>query len=391
MTLIAIHLLQNHAPSNLNRDDNGDPKDCLFGGFRRARISSQALKRSIRTSAAFRAEFVNDEHETLEELDFTKWADLLARRTRLLPESLRPYLQSKGVSDEEQEAIVQVAAQLGKREQAGKEKESDARRKTPQLMFLSKRELSLLADELIELCRQQGVNDFSKLKTDDVLKELKRVKPEQQLIPHTVDIAMFGRMTTSSPFKNIEASVQVAHALSTHTVTQEFDYYTAVDDISGETGAGFIGELSFNSATYYKYVNIHWEGLVDNLGGDKELAARAVRAFIRAAMLAIQSGKQNTFAAHNLPDVALVEVRAENVPLSYANAFLTPVRANSQESLIEASAQALLTYIANINGKYELSAQRAFLSTVKFDLVDASQCATLNDLLAWLPVGAQEE
>ena len=50
MTLIAIHILQNHAPSNLNRDDNGDPKDCIFGGFRRARISSQSLKRSIRWS-----------------------------------------------------------------------------------------------------------------------------------------------------------------------------------------------------------------------------------------------------------------------------------------------------------------------------------------------------
>ena len=36
MTLIAIHLLQNHAPSNLNRDDNGDPKDAFFGGVRRA-------------------------------------------------------------------------------------------------------------------------------------------------------------------------------------------------------------------------------------------------------------------------------------------------------------------------------------------------------------------
>ena len=45
---IDLHLLQNFAPANLNRDDTGAPKDCDFGGFRRARISSQCLKRSMR-------------------------------------------------------------------------------------------------------------------------------------------------------------------------------------------------------------------------------------------------------------------------------------------------------------------------------------------------------
>ena len=47
-TLIEIHVLQNFAPSNLNRDDTGAPKDALFGGTRRARISSQCLKRAVR-------------------------------------------------------------------------------------------------------------------------------------------------------------------------------------------------------------------------------------------------------------------------------------------------------------------------------------------------------
>ena len=47
-TLIEIHALQNFAPSNLNRDDTGAPKDAFFGGTRRARISSQCLKRAVR-------------------------------------------------------------------------------------------------------------------------------------------------------------------------------------------------------------------------------------------------------------------------------------------------------------------------------------------------------
>lgn len=387
MTLISVHVLQNHAPSNLNRDDNGDPKDCLFGGFRRARISSQTIKRSIRTSDVFRDAF--GDVSAVSELDCTQWSEQIARRTQLLPESFRAYVQSKGVAEDEVDAIVQVAARIGKREQSSKEKESDARWKTPQLMFLGKNELVTLADALVEVCREQGVESFLKLKTDDVLKALQMDKPENQLRPHSVDIAMFGRMTTSSPFKNIEASVQVAHAISTHTVTQEFDFYTAVDDISGESGAGFIGETSFNSATYYKYANIHWDGLVANLHDERAVALQAVRAFVRASLLVLPSGKQNSFAAHNMPDVVLLEVREQNVPLSYANAFVKPVRATSQQSLMEASATALQKYVSCINGMYGLTAQRAVLSTVEdFALDGAHQCATLDDMLAWLPIEA---
>ena len=45
---VEFHLLQNVAPSLLNRDDTGGHKDALFGGVRRARISSQCLKRAMR-------------------------------------------------------------------------------------------------------------------------------------------------------------------------------------------------------------------------------------------------------------------------------------------------------------------------------------------------------
>ena len=43
--LIQIHMLQNYAPSNLNRDDSGSPKSAVFGDQPRGRISSQCLKR----------------------------------------------------------------------------------------------------------------------------------------------------------------------------------------------------------------------------------------------------------------------------------------------------------------------------------------------------------
>ena len=390
MTLIAIHLLQNHAPSNLNRDDNGDPKDALFGGVRRARISSQALKRSIRWADSFRAAFADT-------------PNLLAQRTQLLPEQVRERLTGLDLADEVKTAIVQAAARLGKGEnkpapevaegaeeskkgKKGKKGPADTsvveRVKTAQLMFLTTAEIDQLAAKLTQIVREQGLDTFNGLSGDKLVAAIGEYEP------HAADIAMFGRMTTSSPFKNVEAAVQVAHALSTHAVEQEFDFYTAVDDISGEAGAGFIGETTFNSATYYKYLSIDWGGLIKNLQGDTAVAALTVQALIRAALFAIPSGKQNSFAAHNLPDLALVEVRPQQIALSYANAFVKPVRASAQHSLIAASAEALQSYIPQINGMYNLKAERAFLSSVPFALEGATHLASLDELLGWLPLGA---
>jgi len=383
--LIALHLLQNHAPSNLNRDDNNEPKDAIFGGVRRARISSQAIKRSIRRSEHFRKPF---EEQNLDHL--------LAVRTQLLPEQVRKHLEDVELTDEQKRAIVEVAARLGKAERKsdeqsepnqprggkesrrGKQQNNDAeiaeKVKTAQLMFLTSDEVERLARRLIEIVGKQGADALSQLKVDHLGK----------YEPHSVDIAMFGRMTTSSPFKDVEAAVQVAHAISTHAVEMEFDFYTAVDDISGEAGAGFIGNTTFNSATYYKYFSIDWDGLLKNLHNDRAIAVTAVEALIKAAMFAIPSGKQNSFAAHNLPDLALIEVRKEKVPISYANAFVKPVRATPDSSLIEASAQALQRYIPTINDLYGLQAERAFLSSVPFELAKSTPRENLDELLGWL-------
>ena len=51
--IVELHLIQNFAPSCLNRDDTNTPKDCEFGGHRRARISSQCIKRAIRWDGTF--------------------------------------------------------------------------------------------------------------------------------------------------------------------------------------------------------------------------------------------------------------------------------------------------------------------------------------------------
>jgi CRISPR system Cascade subunit CasC len=375
MTLIALHMLQNHAPSNLNRDDNGDPKDALFGGTRRARISSQALKRSIRWHEDFRNAFPEQ---------------VLAFRTQLLPEEVRKRLSNTNLDAAAQQAIVEAVVKFGKAdsgdagesgEKGGKKKPTDTKLKNKQLMFLAAHEIDQLTEELVEKYTRDP-KAFASTKWDNF-----RQGNDEKYIPHSVDIAMFGRMTTSSPFKDVEAAVQVAHALSTHTVEQEFDFYTAVDDISGEAGAGFLGETSFNSATYYKYINIHWEGLLANLQNDHELAAQAVRTLIHTATVANPSGKQNSFAAHNLPDLVLVEVSPNNSPLSYANAFLKPVRAQSGRSLIEESALALRDYSSKLREVYDLESQLAYFTTLDgLDWPNAIRHTSRKALLEWLPL-----
>ena len=45
---VDFHVIQTVPPSCLNRDDTGSPKTALYGGVRRARVSSQSWKRAMR-------------------------------------------------------------------------------------------------------------------------------------------------------------------------------------------------------------------------------------------------------------------------------------------------------------------------------------------------------
>ncbi|HTE20674.1 MAG TPA: type I-E CRISPR-associated protein Cas7/Cse4/CasC, partial [Armatimonadota bacterium] len=250
--LIELHILQNHSPSNLNRDDTGSPKEAVFGGHKRARISSQCLKRSIRRSEPFR-----------DALD-----GQLATRTRSLPELVRTRLTEGGMAP----AMAAVAAQKasGFGTEAGTETKPNAggKYRTAQTMFLSDADEQAVADVLREAADRAGTPEkFGKL----TAKELQKAAEDRGFRPVAVDIALFGRMVTSEAFVDVEASSQFAHAISTHKVDHEFDYYTAVDDLerteddTAGAGADMIGDTEFNSACYYKYFNVHVDGLLKNL------------------------------------------------------------------------------------------------------------------------------
>ena len=45
---------------------------------------------------------------------------------------------------------------------------------------------------------------------------------------------------------NIEAAASFSHAISTHKVSNEVEFFTALDDLSIEPGAAHMGSLEFN-------------------------------------------------------------------------------------------------------------------------------------------------
>ncbi len=379
--LIQFHILQNYAPSNLNRDDTGAPKDAVFGGVRRGRISSQCIKRSIRRSTAFAENFTKD--------------DLLGIRTRKLPLLIREELELQGVEEPDLSVIVDKLSGVGR--ESGKkspddeeviEGDAEASEKedmVKQLMFLGRNEINPLAEALLEIYKKMGAKDWGKADIKKITKELKAS------LPRSVDIAMFGRMTTSDAFEDVSAAVQVAHAISTNTLNQEFDYFTAVDDLADEPGAGMIGDIEFNSSTYYKYVNVHWEELVANLGGDIAVAERGVLALLDAVVKAQPTGKQNTFAAFNLPDLVLVEVTDVNLPVSYANAFLKPVKATHDATLMQNSITQLGNYLEKITAAYNLDPKRACLNLEGEEFPMSEAPTTLDDLKNWLKARLPQE
>lgn len=333
-TIVEIHVLQNFAPSNLNRDDTGAPKDALFGGTRRARISSQCSKRAVRQF--FGEQVVRG----------ILSADELAQRSKRVLDALTTILKEKGrdpIAAEEKARLALGAVKLAVKDGG----------KTEYLLFLGQREVSGIADVIHERWDALSVAEAQPSEGKKAGKAKKQaaegIDPEIRKALEKIfnggkalDVALFGRMLADMPEKNQHAACQVAHALSTHAVEREFDFYTAVDDLKPEdtAGADMMGTVEFNSACFYRYAVVDWAKLGENLQQDSELVAKGLRAFLEGFVVAEPTGKQNTFAAHNPPEFVLATVRRNTAPRNLANAFETAIRA--RDNLTRSSANALL-------------------------------------------------
>ena len=326
-TIVDIHVLQTVPPSNLNRDDTGSPKTATYGGVRRARVSSQPWKRAGRRAFAL-------------PLDTNGPGVRTKRVVELLVAAVR-----RELPDVPEEDMTNVATAVLRAAGITVKEPRGAKGATPEagyLLFLSAQQIRALAGLAVE--HMQGA-DLDKKRARRLLRDR-----------NSVDLALFGRMVAEKDATDlyVDAACQVAHALSTHAVETEYDYFTAVDDHKAaqadeDAGAGMIGTVEFNSSTLYRYATVDVDRLVDNLG-DREATARAVEAFVRGFVTSMPAGKQNTFANRTLPDLVMVSLRHDQ-PVSYVGAFETAV-ATTGEGRVTRSAEALAAYAIEVAEAY---------------------------------------
>ena len=356
MRHLELHIIQSVPVACLNRDDLNSPKTAIFGGVQRARVSSQSWKRAIREMA---------------EKEIDKSSQFKGKRSRLFIEKISSALKKHGEAEETANALSLCAGHY----LAKLDPKQEGKVKT--LVFLSPLEYETFANLLFSLAdgdKQKLVNaiasiDKDKLATDEdidedveeeeaekkkkgekklsakqftklvakilkspVEKAFKGEKKESKSLPKdAADIALFGRMVANDHSLTVEAASMFSHALSTHKVDNEIDFFAAVDDLQPkeESGAGMTSTLEFNSATYYRFAALNLDMLADtdHLGSmTKEERQSVVRTFVEATVKAIPGARKNTMNGNTLPDYVLGVVREKGHPVQLVNAFESPIR-----------------------------------------------------------------
>ena len=296
-----IHAIQSVPPSNINRDDTGSPKTAQYGGATRARVSSQCWKKAMRDYFLSHGD-----------------AGKVGVRTKDIVTYVAEKIREKDAMKSVDEAMEMADKVINLAGVSTKDYKAKA------LFFLGNKQAEELA-----MAALRNVQDKNEIKM--ILKE----NP-------AIDVALFGRMVADEPTLNEDASCQVAHAISTHAVSGEYDYFTAIDDLSPEdnAGAGMIGTIEYNSSTLYRYADIAVHELCRQLGS-KEAAISAVTLFIEAFIKSMPTGKVNTFANQTLPQGIIVTLRSDR-PVNLVSAFEEPVQAKggyAKESMAELAAE----------------------------------------------------
>lgn len=386
-TMVEFHILQNYAPANINRDDTGSPKEAVFGGVIRGRISSQSMKRAIRS------------HMLQNELMDPSY---LGVRTQLVSGAVTANLVKKGREEQRAKEIAEFALA------SAKLSFEDGR--SQYLLFLGRNEISSISDVIDEHWSELDslaptMQTTASPDGDETAKAAKKSAKEKKsaakaAVPSevakrissaldggkAVDVALFGRMVADSHEITRDASCQIAHAISTNRIEREFDFYTAVDDLQPQdnAGAGMLGTVEFNSSCYYRYGVIDVQQYLANLGGDTEIAMAGLKAFLQSVIDAKPTGKQNTFAAHQPPSVVTFSVRSQGVPVALTNAFEKPVRPFGDNSLVDESAVRLVEHHARLENAYGYSKNsktRTVNLTNAKDVI-GEQVSTIADLIA---------
>lgn len=370
---INFHVLISHSPSCLNRDDMNMQKTAVFGGVNRVRVSSQSLKRAMRMS--------DYHHATLGEpsVRTRDLGKLKARFAELLKERFDADLVSRAL-----EWI------------SGKDGIADG--------VSDDAVAPWSVDEVAHFCEliRADAQDVKKLE-----KQIEKdARPFREAMGKAADIALSGRMATSGLMSNlsVDGALAVAHAITTHAVEpQDVDWFTAVDDLTqdaGETGAGHLDTQQFSSGVFYRYASLNLKQLQVNLGllpdmksaetsKSRQRALEIARHVFHLLATVVPSAKQQSFAAHNLADFAIVSFADQ--PISLANAFEQPVRRDYKNAgFLMPSVEILAEYWVRTNRAYSLDEEaRAFAVGDGAKLGNQAALGSLKEMETWIASGGQ--
>ncbi|MCK9582529.1 MAG: type I-E CRISPR-associated protein Cas7/Cse4/CasC [Endomicrobiales bacterium] len=335
--IVEFHILQSFPVTCLNRDDVGAPKTAIVGGVTRARVSSQCWKRQVRLAM----------HE---------FGATIGTRTKLISDLIFVGCKSNGASDKQArdcgdkvEQIFIKKAKDSTLKKAKKQKDTDVAEEIPEedegkdktdtLLFFSPKEVEILA----KLFKENGFKPdavITETKPDKQAKELAKIIGKYNQHADALDIALFGRMVAQAAEMNVEAAASFSHAISTHKVTNEVEFFTALDDNQTEQGSAHMGSLEFNAATYYRYVSLNVGQLSKTLIGNN--IKDVIATFIKALYVAVPNARQTTQSGASPWEFARILVRKGQrlqVP------FETPVAKAVNGGFIENSKTALCYYL----------------------------------------------
>ncbi|NNM58933.1 MAG: type I-E CRISPR-associated protein Cas7/Cse4/CasC [Legionellales bacterium] len=298
---IEYHIIQAFPVSCLNRDDVGAPKSAIVGGSQRARVSSQAWKRPVRMA--------------MHELGCTAGI-----RTKHIAKLITDACLALGATPEQAQACGhKIEDAFIKQEQTGSKKTKTKEDETSEsetnpvhdksdtLLFLSPNEIESLANAFYNsgFVPDMVITNKDKKKHSKEIADLIKKVTKNNI--DALDIALFGRMVAQAAELNIEAAASFSHAISTHKVSNEVEFFTALDDRPTEAGSAHMGSLEFNSATYYRYISVDLGQLHQTLAGQN--LPEAIENFTKALFLAIPSARQATQSGASPWEFAKIFVR----------------------------------------------------------------------------------
>ena len=358
-----IYAVQNVPPSNINRDETGNPKTAQYGGVLRSRVSSQAWKRAMR--------------ETFKSLLDKK--QLGVRTKNAVELIVKAMVDQRPESEDQAESYASLVLQATGVKVVASTRAGAASGKpvTQYLIFIGNTEIGRLANIALEWM-DQG-KDPAKAPDSAMKKEVSGVFHGEQ----AVDIALFGRMLADAPDLNTDASAQVAHAISVDAIKPEYDYFTAADDFTeaDNAGAAMIDSVGFNSSTLYRYATVNLDALQEQIG-NVEATARVASVFVEAFIRSMPTGKQNSYANRTLPETCIVAFR-DSQPINAVEAFERPVAAEHDQPISQVAGRRLVEELRRIQDAYDEQPVRAWAISTDLstqDLAPVAESVGLKDL-----------